>query len=165
MAIGQKIAPCIWFDNQGEEAAKFYVSIFKNSRIRYIGRYGEAGKETHQRPVGSVMTVEFELDGQSFTALNGGPIFKLSEAVSLQVYVENQEELDYYWDKLSAGGNPESQVCGWLKDKFGLSWQVVPKRLVEMFGDPDNPGSQRAMAALMEMKKLDIAALEKAYRG
>jgi predicted 3-demethylubiquinone-9 3-methyltransferase (glyoxalase superfamily) len=165
MVIGQKIAPCLWFDNQGEEAAKFYVSIFKNSRIRYIGRYGEAGRETHGRPVGSVMTVEFELEGQSFTALNGGPIFKLSEAMSLQVYVENQEELDYYWDRLSAGGNPESQVCGWLKDKFGLSWQVVPKSLVTLFGDPDNPGSQRAMAALMQMKKLDIAALEKAYRG
>jgi predicted 3-demethylubiquinone-9 3-methyltransferase (glyoxalase superfamily) len=165
MVIGQKIAPCIWFDNQGEEAAKFYVSIFKNSRIRHINRYGEAGKEIHGRPAGSVMTVEFELDGQLFTALNGGPMFKLSEAVSLQVYAENQEELDYYWDRLSAGGNPESQVCGWLKDKFGLSWQVVPRSLVEMFGDPANPGSQRAMAALLEMKKLDIAALEKAYRG
>jgi predicted 3-demethylubiquinone-9 3-methyltransferase (glyoxalase superfamily) len=165
MNFSQKIAPCLWFDDQAEEAAKYYVSIFKNSRMGEIGRYGEAGKEHHQRPVGSVMTAAFELEGQAFTALNGGPIFKFTEAVSLQIYVDDQKELDYYWDKLTAGGDPKAQVCGWLKDKFGLSWQVVPRRLVSMFNDPNNAGSQRAMAALMQMKKLDIAALERAYRG
>jgi predicted 3-demethylubiquinone-9 3-methyltransferase (glyoxalase superfamily) len=164
MLISQKIAPCLWFDTQAEEAAKYYVSIFPNSKILKIARYGKAGVEQHQKPEGSVMTVQFELAGQTFTALNGGPIFKFSEAVSLQVYVDDQKELDYYWDQLTAGGDPSAQVCGWLKDRYGLSWQVVPGRMVEWFGDP-TPKSERAMTAMMDMKKLDIAALEKAYSG
>jgi predicted 3-demethylubiquinone-9 3-methyltransferase (glyoxalase superfamily) len=159
-----KITPCLWFDNQAEEAANYYVSIFPNSKILKIARYGKAGFEAHQKPEGSVMTVQFQLAGQTFTALNGGPIFKFNEAVSLQVYVDDQKELDHYWDRLAAGGDPKSHVCGWLKDKFGLSWQVAPARMVDWFGDP-TPRSERAMAALMKMGKLDIAALEKAYQG
>ena len=160
-----KITPCLWFDDQAEEAANFYVSIFKNAKITDVARYGEAGKEIHRRPPGSVMTVEFELNGQSFTALNGGPIFKFNEAVSFQIFCEDQSEIDYYWEKLGAGGDPEAQQCGWLKDKFGLSWQVVPQMLAGILSDPSDPRSQRAMSALMEMKKLDIAALQKAYAG
>ena len=160
-----KISPCLWFDDQAEEAANFYISIFENAKITDIARYGEAGKEIHGRPPGSVMTVAFELNGQSFTALNGGPIFKFSEAVSFQIECEDQAEIDYYWEKLGAGGDPNAQQCGWLKDKFGLSWQVVPKMLPGLLSDPTDPRSQRAMSALMEMKKLDIAALEKAYAG
>jgi predicted 3-demethylubiquinone-9 3-methyltransferase (glyoxalase superfamily) len=159
-----KIAPCLWFDTEAEEAAKFYVSLFPDSKIVKIARYGKAGFEQHQKPEGSVMTVQFELAGQSFTALNGGSTFKFNEAVSLQVYVKDQQELDYYWDKLGAGGNPKAQVCGWLKDRFGLSWQIAPANMVEWFGDPDER-SERAMAAMMSMKKLDIATLEKAYHG
>jgi predicted 3-demethylubiquinone-9 3-methyltransferase (glyoxalase superfamily) len=159
-----KIAPCLWFDTEAEEAAKFYVSLFPDSKIVRIARYGKAGFEQHQKPEGSVMTVQFELAGQSFTALNGGSTFKFNEAVSLQVYVKDQQELDYYWDKLGAGGNPKAQVCGWLKDRFGLSWQIAPANMVEWFGDPDER-SERAMAAMMSMKKLDIATLEKAYHG
>jgi predicted 3-demethylubiquinone-9 3-methyltransferase (glyoxalase superfamily) len=158
------IAPCLWFDTQAEEAAKFYISVFPNSKINRIARYGKAGFEQHQKPEGSVMTVEFELNGQSFTALNGGPIFKFSEAISLQVYVDDQNELDDYWSKLGAGGDPKAQVCGWLKDRYGLSWQVVPRKMVEWFGQP-NEKSERAMAAMMKMSKLDIATLEKAYNG
>ncbi len=160
-----KIIPCLWFDHQAEEAAGFYTAIFKDSKITAISRYGEAGKEVHGRSPGSVMVVAFELDGQSFTALNGGPIFKLNEAVSLQIECETQEEVDYYWDKLSAGGDPNAQQCGWLKDKFGLSWQVVPKILPELISDPDIVKSQRAFQALMEMKKLDIAGLQRAFAG
>lgn len=159
-----KITPCLWFDTQAEEAANYYVSVFPGSKILKIGRYGKAGFEAHRKPEGSVMTVQFELAGQTFTALNGGPIFKFNEAVSLQVYVDDQKELDYYWEKLAAGGDPKSQVCGWLKDKYGLSWQVAPARMVEWFGDPDEK-SERAMAAMMKMGKLDIAALERAYEG
>ena len=159
-----KIAPCLWFDTEAEEAAKFYVSVFPDSKIIKIARYGKAGFEQHQKPEGSVMTVQFELAGQSFTALNGGSNFKFNEAVSLQIYVKDQQELDYYWDKLGAGGNPKAQVCGWLKDRFGLSWQVAPANMVEWFGDPDER-SERAMAAMMSMKKLDIATLERAYHG
>jgi predicted 3-demethylubiquinone-9 3-methyltransferase (glyoxalase superfamily) len=164
MQFSQKIAPCLWFDNQGEEAANFYVSIFKNSKILNIARYGKAGNETHHQPEGAVMTVTFELEGLPFMTLNGGPLFKFNEAVSLQVYVDDQKELDYYWDKLTAGGDPKSHVCGWLKDKFGLSWQVVPKRMLEWWATPDER-SQRAFAVMMKMGKLDIAALERAYRG
>ncbi len=164
MQIKDKIAPCLWFDTQAEEAANYYVSIFKNSRIVKVARYGKAGQEHHQKPVGSVMTVQFEIEGQTFTALNGGSNFKFNEAVSLQVYVDDQKELDYYWDKLTAGGDPSAQVCGWLKDQYGLSWQVAPGKMVEWFGEP-NEKSERAMAAMMSMKKLDIAALEKAYHG
>ena len=164
MQFTQKIAPCLWFDQEGEDAAKFYVGIFKNSRIVSITRYTEAGRETHQRPPGSVMTVAFELDGCPFTALNGGPIFKFSEAFSLQIFVDDQKELDYYWDKLTPGGDPKSQVCGWLKDKYGLSWQVVPKQMIEWWEKPDEK-TDRAFKAMMKMGKLDIAALERAYRG
>lgn len=164
-AMKSKITPCLWFDHQAEEAANFYVGIFKNSKITKISRYGEAGKEQHGRPPGSVMVVAFELNGQSFTGLNGGPHFILSPAISFQIDCETQEEVDYYWDKLSEGGAPEAQQCGWVADKFGLSWQIVPSILSELVGDPDSEKSQRAMAALMEMKKLDIAALKKAYEG
>ncbi len=131
------ITPCLWFDDQGEEAAKFYTSIFKNSKIKNISRYGEAGKEHHRKPVGSVMVVAFEINGQPFTALNGGPQFKFNEAVSFQVMCESQEEVDYYWEKLSQGGDPQAQQCGWLKDKFGVSWQIVPIAAMELIGNPD----------------------------
>jgi predicted 3-demethylubiquinone-9 3-methyltransferase (glyoxalase superfamily) len=164
MAKKTRITPCLWFEDQAEQAARYYVKIFRNSKVGKIARYGEAGREQHGRPPGSVMIVEFVLDGAPFTALNGGPIFKFNEAVSLQVYCKNQKEVDYYWEKLGAGGDPKAQVCGWLKDKYGLSWQVVPKQMVEWFGDP-NEKSERAMAALLKMGKLDIAALERAYRG
>ncbi len=162
-----RISPCLWFDSQAEEAAKFYTGIFKNSKITNVTRYGEAGHETHGRPVGSVMTVTFELDGQQITGLNGGPHFKFTEAISLQVYCETQKDIDYYWQKLGAGGDPKAQMCGWLKDKYGLSWQIVPAQelLAELFGDPSSPGSQRATNAMLQMKKLDIAELKKAYAG
>ena len=160
-----KISPCLWFDGQAEPAAKFYTSIFKNSKIVSTSYYGEAGKEHHGQEAGSVMAVGFEIEGQSFTALNGGPIFKISEAISFQIDCQTQEEIDYYWEKLGEEGDPESQVCGWLKDKFGVSWQVVPAVLLEMLLDPDKARSQRAMAAMMGMKKLDIAALKAAYDG
>jgi predicted 3-demethylubiquinone-9 3-methyltransferase (glyoxalase superfamily) len=158
----KRIAPCLWFDDQGEEAARFYTSIFGNSRIVKIARYSDAGKEIHGRPAGSVMTVAFELDGLPFTALNGGPVFKFNEAISLQVNCETQQEIDYYWDKLSQGGDEGAKQCGWLKDKFGVSWQVVPNLLAEMELD-DSPRAQRVMTAVLKMKKLDIAALQKAY--
>ena len=164
-AVQQRISPCLWFDDQGEDAAKLYVSVFPNSKIGAITRYGEAGKEHHRKQPGSVMTVEFTLDGQAFLALNGGPMFKLSEAISLQVFCDTQEEIDHYWDKLSAGGDPNAQNCGWLKDKFGLSWQIVPRMLAEIMKGPDAAKSQRAMGALMEMKKLDIAKLQAAAKG
>jgi predicted 3-demethylubiquinone-9 3-methyltransferase (glyoxalase superfamily) len=165
MKITSRISPCLWFDDQAEEAARFYTGIFKNSRIGRIARYGKAGYEIHHRPAGTVMTVEFELDGQPFTALNGGPVFKFNEAVSLQINCENQKEIDYYWEKLGAGGDKKAQQCGWLKDKYGLSWQVVPTVLAEMVGDPDSQKSQRAMQAMLQMKKLDIAELKRAYAG
>lgn len=165
MASLRKISPCLWFDNQAEEAANFYTSIFKNSSITNITRFGEVGKEIHMRPVGSVMTAEFELDGQSFTGLNGGPLFKFSEAISFQVDCADQEEVDYFWEKLGEGGDPEAQQCGWLKDKFGVSWQIVPSILPDLVNDPESEKSQRAMAAMLEMKKLDIAALKRAYDG
>ena len=165
MAIVQRITPCLWFDDQAEEAAKLYTGIFKNSRIVNIARYGEAGFEIHKRPAGSVMAVAFELDGQAFSALNGGPLFTFNEAISLQVHCETQEEVDYYWEKLSESGDPRAQQCGWLKDRYGLSWQVVPKVLFEMLDDPDSAKAQRAMQAMLQMKKFDIAALRRAYTG
>ena len=165
MPVVQRIAPCLWFDNQGEEAAKFYTSIFKNSKIVRIARYGEAGHEVHGRSAGTVMTVEFELDGQRFTALNGGPIFKFNEAISFQVNCETQEEVDYYWEKLSEGGDKKAQQCGWLKDKYGASWQVVPRVLSEMMSDPDTEKPGRAMKALLQMKKLDIGELKRVHAG
>ncbi len=165
MVTTQRISPCLWFDSEAEDAAKYYTGIFKNARINAITRYGKAGFETHRRPAGSVMTVVFELDGQSFTALNGGPAFRFNEAVSLQVFCATQEEIDYYWDKLGAGGDPKAQVCGWLKDRYGLSWQIVPKDMDEMFKDENSPGAQRAMNAMLKMKKFDIAQLRRAYDG
>ena len=165
MAVTQRISPCLWFDDQAEEAARYYVGIFRNSRITMITRYSEAGFEVHHRPAGSVMVAAFELDGQSFTALNGGPLFKFTEAISLQVNCETQDEIDYYWEKLSAGGDPKAQQCGWLKDKYGLSWQVVPTRMDEMMKDGNSPGAKRAMEAMLGMKKIDIAALQRAFDG
>ena len=160
-----KITPCLWFDDQGEEAARYYTGIFKNSRITAITRYGKAGQEVHGRPPGSVMVVAFELEGQPFTALNGGPHFKFNEAVSFQVQCEAQEEIDYYWDKLGAGGDPKAQQCGRLKDRFGLSWQIVPRMEEFFFRDEKSPGAARAMEAMLKMKKIDLAALERAYKG
>jgi predicted 3-demethylubiquinone-9 3-methyltransferase (glyoxalase superfamily) len=164
MQFSNKIVPCLWFASEAEEAARFYTGIFPNSKIGKIARYGKAGFETHGQKEGTVLTVQFELAGQSFTALNGGPLFKFNEAVSLQIMVDDQKELDFYWDKLTAGGDPKSHVCGWLKDKYGLSWQVAPKKIVDWLGDT-NEKSERTMTALLKMRKLDIAALEKAYNG
>lgn len=157
----QKITPNLWFDNQAEEAVNFYTSIFKNSKIKEIARYDAASAAVSGRPEGSVLTVSFEIEGQDFLALNGGPIFKFNEAVSFIINCETQEEVDYYWEKLSAV--PESEQCGWLKDKFGLSWQVVPTMLGKLLSGPDPMKSQRAMQAMLQMKKLDIAALQQAY--
>lgn len=159
----QKISPCLWFDDQGEEAAKFYTSIFKDSKIGDVTRYGKEGYEIHGREEGTVMTVEFEIEGQKFLALNGGPIFKFNEAISFQVYCETQEEVDYYWEKLSEGGDKKAQQCGWLKDKYGVSWQIVPTILIKMLKDKDSEKSQRVMKAMLQMHKLDISTLKKAY--
>ena len=165
MAVTTTITPCLWFDTQAEEAAKFYTSVFENSRIVQVSRYGEAGKEVHGRPPGSVMVVAFELGGQAFTALNGGPAFRFNEAISFQVNCETQEEVDHYWQKLSEGGDEQAQQCGWLKDRYGVSWQIVPTALGELLGDPDPVKSGRTMTAMLQMKKLDIAALRRAHRG
>ena len=159
----QKITPCLWFDDQAEEAAKFYTGIFKNSKIVAVTRYTAAGQEIHGKKPGSVMTVEFELDGQTFTALNGGPLFKFTEAVSFQVDCATQQEIDHFWDKLSAGGDPKARQCGWLKDRYGVSWQIVPSVLPQLLTDPAK--AERVMAALMGMTKLDIAALQAAADG
>jgi predicted 3-demethylubiquinone-9 3-methyltransferase (glyoxalase superfamily) len=161
----QRIAPFLWFDDQAEEAARLYTGIFTNSRIVKMACYTEAGRDVHGRPAGTVMTVAFELEGQSFTALNGGPIFKFNEAISFQVNCETQDEVDYYWGKLSEGGDKKAQQCGWLKDKYGASWQIVPRVLIDMMTDPDPEKSGRAMKAMLQMKKIDIAALERAYTG
>ena len=158
----QRITPCLWFDDQAEEAAEFYVGIFPNSRIGRIARYGEAGREIHGKPPGTVMTVAFELDGNPFTALNGGPVFKFNEAISLQVNCASQKEVDHYWEKLSAGGDEQAQQCGWLKDKYGVSWQIVPTALPELLSNPDPKKSQRAMQAMLQMKKIDIETLRRA---
>ncbi|MEW6363290.1 MAG: VOC family protein [Acidobacteriota bacterium] len=158
----QRITPCLWFDNEAEEAANFYTSIFRNSKIGRITRFGSEGFEIHGRPEGSVMTVEFEVDGQAFTALNGGPLFKFNEAISFQVNCETQAEIDYYWEKLSEGGDEKAQQCGWLKDKYGVSWQVVPKMLGALLSDPDTGKSQRAMRAMLQMKKIDIGEIKRA---
>ncbi|MBI3675163.1 MAG: VOC family protein [Proteobacteria bacterium] len=163
MSTVNKITPCLWFDSQGEDAAKFYVSIFKNSSIDKVSRYGKEGFEIHHRPEGSAMTIAFTLEGQSFTALNGGPNFKFSEAVSFIVTCDSQKEIDTYWDKLNA--DPHGGQCGWLKDKFGLSWQIVPADMPKWAGDPDAKKSGRVMNALLKMKKLDIEALRRAYEG
>ena len=165
MATFQKIIPNLWFDSQAEDAANYYVSIFKNANIGRISRYGKEGFEIHQRPEGSVMTVEFTLEDQHFVALNGGPHFTFNEAISFVVYCDTQEEIDYYWNKLTQGGDKNAQQCGWLKDKFGLSWQIVPKVLDEMLLDADSKKSAAAMRAMLGMKKLDIRKLEEAYNG
>lgn len=159
----QRLTPCLWFDKEAEDAANYYVGIFKNSRITSITRYPSAGQEIHGQPAGSVMVAAFELDGHSFTALNGGPYFKFNEAVSFQVNCTSQEEIDYYWEKLGAGGDPKAQQCGWLKDKYGLSWQVVPEGMEAMMQDAESPGAQRAMSAMLQMKKIDMHEIQRAY--
>jgi predicted 3-demethylubiquinone-9 3-methyltransferase (glyoxalase superfamily) len=159
----QKFTPCLWFDSQAEEAARFYTSLFKESKVLDVARYGESGAKVSGRPAGSVMTVRFQLQGQEFVALNGGPLFKFTEAMSLVVNCETQEEVDHYWGKLAAGG--EEVQCGWLKDRFGVSWQVVPRALDEIMSRPDAAGVQRATQAMLQMGKIEIAPLEAAYAG
>ena len=154
----QKITPFLWFDGNAEEAMNFYTSIFRNAKVGSISRYGETGPG----PAGSVLTASFELEGLQFTALNGGPHFKFNEAISLMVDCETQEEVDYFWEKLSAGGDERAQQCGWLKDKFGVSWQIVPTALPKLLGHPDRAKANRVMQAMLQMKKLDVAALERA---
>jgi len=161
----QSIAPCLWFDNKAEEAVKFYTGIFKNSRIVKIALYGKTGQEIHGKPEGSVRTIAFELNGQTFTAMNGCPASKFNEAISLQVYCKNQEELDYYWEKLSEGGDKSAQQCGWLKDKYGISWQIVPSSLIDMITDQDSDKSDRVIDVMLHMKKLNINELKRAYLG
>lgn len=165
MAIVQRLTPCLWFDDQAEEAARYYVGIFPNSRISAISHYTEVGHEIHGRPAGSVMVVQFELDGHTMTGLNGGPHFTFNEAVSFQVNCGSQEEIDYYWEALGAGGDPRAQQCGWLKDRFGLSWQVTPAEMDDWFRDSQSPGAKRAFAAMLAMKKMDLDALRRAYYG
>ena len=163
MTTAQPITPCLWFDTQAEEAARFYTGIFRNSKIVAVTRYGEAGREIHGRPAGTVMTVEFELGGQRFVGINGGPQFKFDEAVSFEIHCEDQAEVDYFWEKLTAGG--EESQCGWLRDRYGLSWQVVPTGMDEVFSDPDPERAQRAMQAMLKMSKLDIGELRRAADG
>ncbi len=165
MANLQRITPFLWFDEQAEDAVRLYTSIFRRSKTLVVTRYGEAGQEVHGQPVGSIMTIAFELEGQQFIALNGGPLFRFNEAISLQVNCETQTEIDYYWERLSEGGDESAQQCGWLKDKFGVSWQVIPTLLSELIQDPDPEVSQRAMSAMLEMKKLDIERLKRASEG
>ena len=160
---GQKINPCLWFDTEAEEAAKFYCSVFKNSKMGKVSRYVDEGQEIHGKPAGSVMAVEFELEGRKFAALNGGPHFKFDEAISFQIHCEDQQEVDYFWKKLSEGGS--EGPCGWLKDKFGLSWQVVPNVLYEMLVDSDHAKVKRVTNAFLHMKKFDIAELKRVYAG
>lgn len=160
-----RIQPCLWFDSQAEEAAHYYVGIFPNSKVGAISRYPESGREQHGKTPGSVMTVAFELDRQPFLALNGGPYFKFSEALSLMVFCETQEEIDHYWSALSEGGDPASQECGWLKDRYGLSWQITPANSLKMITSPDQAAVERYMSALMSMRKLDMATLQAAFEG
>jgi len=160
----QKITPFLWFDHQAEEAAKFYTSVFKNSKIGRILRYDEASAKAAGRPAGSVLTVEFEIEGQKFTALNGGPAFKFNESISFVLNCETQKEIDYFWEKLTADGGEESQ-CGWLKDKFGLSWQITPTVLIDMLHDKDPEKAERVMKAMLQMQKIDINKLKAAYAG
>jgi predicted 3-demethylubiquinone-9 3-methyltransferase (glyoxalase superfamily) len=160
-----RISPFLWFDSQAEEAANFYAGIFPNSKVKRVTRYSEVGREVHRREPGSAMTVEFELDGQKFTALNGGPLFRFNESISFTIRCESQAEVDHYWNRLTEGGDPNAQQCGWLKDKFGVSWQVVPAALDGLIGGPDPVKGQRAFGAMMKMKKLVIADLQRAYDG
>ena len=157
-----KITPFLWFGSQAEEAASFYVSIFKNSKLGAVSRYGKEGYEVHKQPEGRAMTVQFELDGQAFTALNGGAAFSFNQSVSFQVHCDTQQEVDHYWNALSAGSDPKAQQCGWLKDKYGLSWQIVPRVLPKLLSGPDKQKSGRVMKALLQMKKHDIATLTRA---
>jgi predicted 3-demethylubiquinone-9 3-methyltransferase (glyoxalase superfamily) len=159
----QQITPCLWFDRNAEEAVNFYITVFRNSKILHVVRYGKAGQEIHGGRLGAVLAIDFELDGQKFSCLNGGPLFKFSEAISFQIPCETQEEVDYYWSALTKGGNESD--CGWLKDKFGLSWQVFPARLLEMLRDPDREKADRAMSAMLKMSKIDLATIERAYAG
>jgi predicted 3-demethylubiquinone-9 3-methyltransferase (glyoxalase superfamily) len=165
MKIRQKITSNLWFDKQAEEAARYYTSIFKDSKILKATHYGKEGFEIHKMPEGTVMSVEFTLEGQKFVALNAGPVFKFNEAISFIVNCDSQEEIDYYWENLSRDGDPRSQQCGWLKDKFGLSWQVIPIQLSEMMGGEDQERAGRVMNAMLQMKKIDLHALEEAYEG
>ena len=165
MATLNRIVPCLWFDKEAEEAARYYCSIFKNSEIGAITRYPKEGFEIHRKPEGTVMTVTFYLLGQEFTALNGGPLFKFNEAISLEVRCKDQAEIDYYWDKLGQGGDPKAQQCGWLKDKYGLSWQIVSADWVDMIARATPAQNERLMKAMMPMKKFDLAALKRAYEG
>ena len=160
----RRISPCLWFDNNAEEAVQFYVSIFKNSKIGNVTHYGKEGYDIHKKKEGTVMTIDFEIEGQKFLALNGGPIFRFNEAISFQIYCKTQDEVDYYWDKLTEGGDKNAQVCGWLKDKFGVSWQVVPNVLVRMLQDKDSKKTENVMRVMLQMQKLDINALTKAYQ-
>jgi predicted 3-demethylubiquinone-9 3-methyltransferase (glyoxalase superfamily) len=161
----QKITPFLWFDDQAEEAASFYVSVFKNAKLGKISRYGKEGFEVHGKPAGAVLTAEFQIEGQEFVALNGGPAFKFSEAISFQIHCKNQDEVDHFWEKLGEGGGGTPQQCGWLKDKFGLSWQVIPTILGEMLQHKDAAKAGRVMNAMLQMKKIDIAKLKQAYEG
>ena len=165
MPTVQRITPCLWFDQQAEEAANFYTGVFKNSKITHIARYGDAGQEIHGQKPGTVMVVAFDLDGHSFTALNGGPVFTFNEAISFQVNCDTQQEIDHYWDKLSAGGDFNAQMCGWLKDQYGGSWQIVPRTLGEMMAASDPAKSNRVMEAMLKMKKIDLPALQRAFDG
>lgn len=160
----QKISPCLWFDNNAEEAVQFYVSIFKDAKIGNVARYGKEGYEIHTREEGTVMTIDFEIEGQKFLALNGGPLFKFNESISFQIYCESQEEVNYYWEKLSEAGDKNAQQCGWLKDRFGVSWQIVPTVLITMLQDEDSSKTERVMKAMLQMHKLDINILRKAYQ-
>ncbi len=162
-SITQKITPCLWFDTQAEEAANFYTTVFDNSRIKQVSRYGKAGQDVHGKAPGSVMVVEFEIAGQTFTALNGGPQFKFSEAVSFQVMCDGQDEIDRFWSKLSDGGKPGQ--CGWLKDRYGLSWQIVPAALPQLITNAQGAQRERIISAVMAMKKFDVAALQRAAAG
>ena len=164
MAVRTRVTPFLWFDHEAEEAANYYCSIFPNSRITQLARYGDAGHEHHQQKAGTVMVVAFELDGCPMTAINGGPLFRFNESTSFVVACEDQDAIDYYWEKLTAGGEPKAQQCGWLKDRYGLSWQVVPENIGELMGG-DSEAAQRVMAAVMPMKKLDLAAMQAAYDG
>ncbi len=163
--LSRPLTPFLWFANQAEEAARFYTSVFPGSRIVGLTRFGDAGQEVTGGVPGSVMTVDFELVGQAFVALNGGPAHSFTEAISFQVHCQSQDEVDYYWDTLSAGGDEQAQQCGWLKDRFGLSWQVVPDALYRLMADPDPARAQRATEAMLAMKKIDIAELERAAAG
>lgn len=163
--MSQKITPCLWFDNQAEEAVNFYVATFKNTKIETTTRYDEASAKVSGQKEGSVLTIAFQIEGQEFLALNGGPVFKFTPAISFIVNCETQEEVDELWEKLTQGGDEKAQQCGWLQDKYGVSWQIVPTILNKLLSDPDPVKAQRVMAAMLQMKKIDSAKLQQAYEG